>query len=82
VARGKNLWRAWPPEVQVVDGCGAGATFSTGFIYGVIRGWTMEDTVRFATAAASLKVAQVGLAVEPVAKVKRLARQLKVERGV
>jgi sugar/nucleoside kinase (ribokinase family) len=82
VARGKNSWRVWPPEVQVVDGCGAGATFSTGFIYGVIRGWTMEDTVRFATAAASLKVAQVGLAVEPVAKVKRLARQLKVERGV
>ena len=82
VVRGNKSWRVWPPEVQVVDGCGAGATFSAGFIYGAIRGWKLEDTVRFATAAASLKVAQVGLKVEPVAKVKRLARQLKVERGV
>jgi sugar/nucleoside kinase (ribokinase family) len=81
VARGNKSWRVWPPEVQVVDGCGAGATFSTGFIYGTIRGWKLEDSVRFATAAASLKVAQVGLKVEPVAAVKRLARQLKVERG-
>ncbi len=81
VVRGNKSWRVWPPKVPVVDGCGAGATFSTGFIYGAIRGWTLEDTVRFATAAASLKVARVGLKVEPVAEVKRLARQLKVERG-
>jgi sugar/nucleoside kinase (ribokinase family) len=81
VVREKNSWRVWPPKVQAVDGCGAGATFSTGFIYGYLRGWTLEDTVRFATAAGSLKVAQVGLKVEPVVEVKRLARQLKVERG-
>jgi len=81
VARGKNSWRVWPPKVQVVDGCGAGATFSTGFIYGYLRGWTPEDTARFATAAASLKVAQVGLKTAPVAEVKRLARQLNVESG-
>jgi fructose-1-phosphate kinase PfkB-like protein len=81
VVRGNKSWHVWPPEVQVVDGCGAGATFSTGFIYGVIRDWTMEHTVRFATAAASLKVARVGLKVEPVAEVKRLARQLQVEKG-
>lgn len=81
VVRGNKSWRVWPPQVKVVDGCGAGATFSTGFIYGYLRGWKLEDTVRFATAAASLKVAQVGLRVEPVAEVKRLARQLKVERG-
>jgi len=81
VVRGNKSWRVWPPQVHVVDGCGAGATFSAGFIYGYIRGWKLEDTVRFATAAASLKVAQVGLKVEPVADVKRLARQLKVESG-
>ena len=81
VVRGKNSWRVWPPKVQAVDGCGAGATFSTGFIYGYLRGWTLEDTARFATAAGSLKVAQVGLKVEPVAEVKRWARQLQVERG-
>jgi len=81
IVRGKNSWRVWPPKVQVVDSCGAGATFSTGFIYGYLRGWTLEDTARFATAAGSLKVAQVGLKVEPVAEVKRMARQLQIERG-
>jgi sugar/nucleoside kinase (ribokinase family) len=81
VVRGKNSWRVWPPQVRVVDGCGAGATFSTGFIYGYLRGWTLEDMARFATAAASLKVAQVGLKVETVTQVKQLARQLQVEKG-
>jgi sugar/nucleoside kinase (ribokinase family) len=81
VVRGKNSWRVWPPEVQAVDGCGAGTTFSMGFIYGFLRGWTLKDTARFATAAASLKVGQVGLKIETVARVKQLARQLKVEKG-
>ena len=26
VVRGNRSWRVWPPHVQVVDGCGAGAT--------------------------------------------------------
>ena len=39
-----------------------------------------RPVIAFATTAGSLKVAQVGLKVEPVVEVKRLARQLKVER--
>lgn len=72
--------RVRTPRVQVVDGCGAGATFSTGFIYGHLRGWTLEESARFATAAASLKVARVGLELASVAQVKRLAAKINVER--
>lgn len=77
VAQGKETLRACAPQVEVVDGCGAGATFSTGFIYGYLRGWNLEQSVRFAIAAASLKVTCAGLTVAPVAQVKQLASQIK-----
>ncbi len=76
---GEEILRVHAPQVQVVDGCGAGATFSTGFIYSYLQGWNLENSVRFATAAASLKVAQVGLEVSPVAEIKRLAHNIRVE---
>lgn len=71
--------RVHAPKVEVVDGCGAGAAFSTGFIYGYIQGWNLEKSARFAIATASLKVAQIGLSISPVAQVKRLAATLQVE---
>jgi sugar/nucleoside kinase (ribokinase family) len=67
------------PPVPVVDGCGAGATFSAGFATGFVRGWPLEDTVRFAVAAASLKITTVGPQAFPRAEVKRLAAHLSVE---
>ncbi len=75
-----QVLRVQAPRVQVVDGCGAGGTFSTGFIYGYLQEWSLEKCVRFATAAASLKVAQVGLEIPPVAKVERVAAKITVER--
>ena len=86
---GKGCWavnrsetlRVCAPRVQVVDGCGAGATFSAGFIYATLRGWDLERAARFATAAASLKVARVGLKIAPVAQAKRLAAKLKVRKA-
>lgn len=79
VQGGKTL-RLHAPQVEVIDGCGAGATFSAGFIYGYLQGWDWENSVRFATAAASLKVAKVGLDVAPAAKVKHAASRIKVDR--
>ena len=71
--RGGESIRVYAPEVRAVDGCGAGATFSAGFIYGYLLGWELEQSVRFATAAASLKVEQVGPTF-------RMARESVVER--
>jgi len=64
----------------VVDGCGAGATFSAGFIYGHLKGWSLEESVRFATAAASLKVTRPGLQMFPIMEINNLAASLRVER--
>jgi ribokinase len=79
VARGDEIVRVYAPRVKAVDGCGAGATFSTGFIYGYLKGWNLEDSARFATAAASLKVTRPGLRMFPVEDVKSLASRLRVE---
>ena len=78
--RGQETIRIFSPKVKVVDGCGAGATFSAGFAYGYLKGWDLEQTVRFATAAASLKCTVVGPHAFPVNKVSALAGQLQIER--
>ena len=78
-AQGNETIRVYAPVVQVVDGCGAGATFSSGFIYGYLKGWNLEDSVRFATAAASLKVTRPGLKMFPVAEILTVASKIEVE---
>jgi sugar/nucleoside kinase (ribokinase family) len=76
--RGEVL-RVRAPVVQVIDGCGAGASFSAGFMYGQLRRWDLADSVRFAVAAGSFKCTRVGLDALPIREIKRMAEQVKVE---
>ena len=78
-AQGSEAVRVHAPAVDAVDGCGAGATFSAGYIYGHLHGWDLEASVRFATAAASLKVTRAGLQMFPVEEISVLASSLKTE---
>ncbi len=71
--------RVHAPSVLAVDGCGAGATFSAGFIYGYLKGWGLEKSARFATAAASLKVTRPGLQMFAIGEIQALADRLPVE---
>jgi ribokinase len=79
VAQDQEIVRVFAPQVKAVDACGAGATFSAGFIYGHLKGWTLEESARFATAAASLKVTRAGLQMFPVEQILDVANKLKVE---
>jgi sugar/nucleoside kinase (ribokinase family) len=45
-----------PPAVEAVDATGAGDVFRAGLIYGLLRGWSMERSACWATAAGSLSV--------------------------
>ena len=72
--------RAHAPVVQVVDGCGAGASFSAGFMYGKLRGWSLADTVRLAIAAGSFKCTRVGIDEMPLGEIKALMSQVHIER--
>lgn len=78
--QGAEVVRVHAPAVHVVDGCGAGATFSAGYIYGYLKGWNLEESARFATAAASLKVTRPGLQMFPIDQIKAVAAQLTVEQ--
>jgi sugar/nucleoside kinase (ribokinase family) len=80
VAEGEEIVRVFAPQVKAVDACGAGATFSAGFIYGYLNGWGLESCARFGTAAATLKVTRAGLQMFPVSHIMELAAGLKVER--
>ncbi|HAV79005.1 MAG TPA: carbohydrate kinase family protein [Anaerolineae bacterium] len=82
VVEGEQIIRVHAPKVKAVDGSGAGATFSSGFIYGRLNEWSLEETVRFAIAAASLKVTRAGLTMFPVQEIQGLARTLRVEHMI
>ena len=47
-------------KVPVVDTTGAGDVFHGAFIYGLLQGWSTEQTARFANAAAALKCTKFG----------------------
>ena len=82
VAQGEEIVRVFAPQVKAVDACGAGATFSAGFIYGYLKGWNLEKSARFATAAATLKVTRAGLQMFTVKEILELANRLRVEHWV
>ena len=77
--RGRTL-RVEAPEVSVVDVCGAGATFSAAYILGWLNGAGLEESLRFAVAAAALKCSDVGPRVFPIERTKRLADSLTTHR--
>ena len=66
VAQESQAFRIWPPEVKVIDGYGAGATFSAGAIYGILAGWSLEQTGRFASACSGIKCGVAGNATLPI----------------
>ncbi len=46
--------------MRAVDTTGAGDVFHAGYIYGLLKGWTIEKTVEFASAFAALKCLKTG----------------------
>ena len=68
------------PDLDVVDTCGAGATFSAAYILRLLAGDDFERALRFAVAAASLKCTAVGLRAFPQDEVWDMARTLSVRR--
>lgn len=79
IMQGDQILRIHAPKVRAVDGCGAGATFSAGFIYGILKKWSLGQSAKFATAAASLKVTRPGLEMFPVEEILAFTEQIIVE---
>jgi sugar/nucleoside kinase (ribokinase family) len=60
VDRDRRLIQSPGFQVPVADTTGAGDVFHGGFIYGLLKAWSLEETVRFANAVAALKCMQIG----------------------
>lgn len=47
-------------HVNALDTTGAGDVFHGGYIYGVLQGWDLRDTVTFASAVSAMKCRKIG----------------------
>lgn len=52
-----------PPKTKVISTVGAGDTLVAGLCWGALNAWKKQQTIRFATALASLAVSQIGVGV-------------------
>ena len=78
VAQPNQAFYLRAPKVKVVDGYGAGAAFSAGMIYGLLSGWSLDRSARFATAHAGLKCGVIGPPAFPITQVQTAAADLDV----
>lgn len=79
VAKGEEAYLVRPPQVDVVDGNGAGAACSAGIMYGLWAGWSLEEIGRFAAAYAGLKCGISGIAEVPVSDVQKTAASIEAQ---
>jgi 5-dehydro-2-deoxygluconokinase len=70
-----------PNEVAVVNGLGAGDSFGGSLIHGLLRGWPLEKTLRYANAAGAIVASRLecSTAMPTAAEVAELAEQTAVE---
>jgi 5-dehydro-2-deoxygluconokinase len=55
-------WVVPPVEIEVVNGLGAGDAFGGALCHGLLAGWPLERTIRFANAAGALVAGRLGCA--------------------
>jgi 5-dehydro-2-deoxygluconokinase len=70
-----------PNEVDVVNGLGAGDAFGGSLIHGLLHGWPLEKTLRYANAAGAIVASRLecSTAMPTTAEVAALAEQTAVE---
>lgn len=57
---GDTVHRVPAYEVEAVDTTGSGDVFRGGFIHGLLRGWPLDEVLRFANAAAAASCTRLG----------------------
>ena len=70
-----------PNEVDVVNGLGAGDAFGGSLCHGLLRGWPLEKTLRYANAAGAIVASRLecSTAMPTAAEVAELAEQTAAE---
>ena len=74
-----QTWQAFPPEIEQVSTVGAGDSLVAGIVYGLSNGWSLEATLKLATAIAARAVAQVGVGISDIRELSALREQVRIE---
>ncbi len=74
----RALW-ARPPRVDVVSTVGAGDAMVTGLIVGKLRGFSLDDCARLATACSVGALSQIGPYLPPLSEVESIAHQVTID---
>ena len=79
--RGTRSVMVAPNEVDVVNGLGAGDAFGGSLCHGLLHGWPLEKTLRYANAAGAIVASRLecSTAMPTAAEVAELAEQTAVE---
>jgi sugar/nucleoside kinase (ribokinase family) len=74
---GDSIYRQMAFEVPVRDVTGAGDAFHGGYIYGVLKGWSLPRVLRFSCAVAALNCCKLGgrVGLPSLAQVQRLLQR-------
>ncbi|MCG8475550.1 MAG: 1-phosphofructokinase [Cytophagales bacterium] len=75
-----QVWQAFPPAVEQVSTVGSGDSLVAGIVYGLSCGWTVEATLKLATAIAAKAVAQVGVGISDISSLSALRQQVHTEQ--
>lgn len=70
--------RSQPPKMNIVSTVGAGDTLVAGMCWGHVNQWSKKEILRFSTALSALAVAQVGVGVEDINDVMKMANKIEV----
>jgi len=72
--KGQPMKRMKPFEVEVKSTLGAGDTFKAGCVYGLLKGMTDDELVRFASACSAIAISRFPLPLNPptISEVERL----------
>jgi sugar/nucleoside kinase (ribokinase family) len=71
-----------PPKVQVTDSTGAGDSFRAGMIFGLVQGWPLPRSLKWAAAVGALQVQRDFSQDQPASnkKIAELAKHIEVHR--
>ncbi|NLZ89542.1 MAG: 1-phosphofructokinase [Clostridiales bacterium] len=80
VAAGREgVYHAAPPSIQAVSATGSGDSMTAGFAVGLVRGWPLEKTLCFATAAAAANALELETGRVDMKNVHELLQQVHVK---
>ena len=82
VVQDDEIVRIYAPKVKAVDGSGAGATFSSGFIYAYLKKLEFGRICPLCDCSGFIEGYAFGLKMFPVKEIKAVASKLRVDRMV